>query len=82
VQFLGMAEEVLPQDLVILGGTAQAAVLHEGWKLLQFPAVNPNRFELYDIVIDPYETNDVSNDHAEWVNSLSDRIKIQTDWMP
>ena len=68
--------------LHIMGGTAQAAILHDGWKLIQFPIVNPNRFELYDIVVDPYETHDVSNEHADLVKSLSARIKIQTDWMP
>lgn len=81
-QILGTAEEYMPRDLVILAGSDQAAILHEGWKQVQAPALSPTAFELFDITADPTEAQDIATANPDLVGVLSARIAAQTDLLP
>lgn len=81
-QLLGAVVDVVPRDLVIMAGNGQAAILHEGWKLVQSPALNPTTFELFDITADPTEAQDLADANPDLVEALSARIEARTDLLP
>ena len=62
----------------------ERALFNGKWKLFysqNIQANGPKTYELYDILNDPYETNDLSLQYQEVVNEMKSRMENQTIWM-
>ncbi len=64
--------------------TDERALFNGKWKLFysqNIQANGPKTYELYDILNDPYETQDLSRQYQEVFNEMKNTIDNQTLWM-
>ena len=62
----------------------ERALFNGKWKLFysqNIQANGPKTYELYDILNDPYETNDLSQQYQEVFNEMKNTMDNQTIWM-
>jgi len=57
-----------------------SAVLMNGWKLLQH--TETNRFELYHVLKDPFETHDLANTYPDQVAKMKQQWQSWKQTLP